>query len=144
MANNRIYYACQNVQLNGPSGTTGEIRATNNITAYYSSDIKFKENVTPITGATAIVKYIGADYFDWTDAYIAEHGGEDGYFVQKHDFGVIAQKVQAVFPKAVRTRPDGSLAVDYEKLGVLAFAALNEQEERIARLEALVAKLTKE
>ncbi len=126
------------------SGTTGEIRATNNITASFSSDIKFKENVTPITGATSIVKAIGADYFDWTDTYIAEHGGEDGYFVQKHDFGVIAQKVQAVFPRAVRTRPDGSLAVDYEKLGVLAFAALNEQEERIARLEALVAKLTKE
>lgn len=123
------------------SGTAGEIRATNNITAYFSSDIKFKENVTPITGATEIVKAIGADYFDWTDAYIAERGGEDGYFVQKHDFGVIAQKVQAVFPKAVRTRPDGSLAVDYEKLGVLAFAALIEQDERIAKLEALVAKL---
>jgi hypothetical protein len=125
------------------SGTGGEIRATNNITAYYSSDAKFKENVQPIIGAMEIVRAIGADYFDWTDAYIAEHGGEDGYFIQKQDFGVIAQKVQAVFPKAVRTRPDGSLAVDYEKLGVLAFPALIEQEERIARLEAIVAELTK-
>ena len=121
---------------------TGGIYATANITAYYSSDAKFKENVTPITGATEIVKAIGADYFDWTEEYIADHGGADGYFVQKSDFGVIAQKVQKVFPKAVRTRPDGSLAVDYEKLGVLAFAAVSEQEERIARLEAIVAKLT--
>jgi hypothetical protein len=118
------------------SGTAGEIRATNNVTAYYSSDAQFKENVQPITGACEIVRAIGGDYFDWTDAYIAEHGGEDGYFVQKSDFGVIAQKVQKVFPKAVRTRPDGSLAVDYEKLGVLAFPAIIEILDRLDALEA--------
>lgn len=125
------------------SGTAGEIRATNNITAYYSSDIKFKENVQEITSASSIVRAIGGKYFDWTDAYIAEHGGADGYFVQKQDFGVIAQDVQRVFPRAVRTRPDGSLAVDYEKLGVLAFPALVETMDRLDALEALVAQLTK-
>jgi hypothetical protein len=125
------------------SGTAGEIRATNNITAYYSSDIKFKENIQEITSASSIVRAIGGKYFDWTDAYIAEHGGADGYFVQKQDFGVIAQDVQRVFPRAVRTRPDGSLAVDYEKLGVLAFPALVETMDRLDALEALVAQLTK-
>lgn len=125
------------------SGTAGEIRATNNITAYYSSDIKFKENVQEIADASSIVRAIGGKYFDWTDAYIAEHGGADGYFVQKQDFGVIAQDVLRVFPRAVRTRPDGSLAVDYEKLGVLAFPALVETMDRLAVLEAAVAQLTK-
>jgi hypothetical protein len=125
------------------SGTAGEIRATNNITAYYSSDRKFKENITEITSAGSIVRAIGGQYFDWTDAYIADHGGEDGYFVQKQDFGVIAQNVLEVFPRAVRTRPDGSLAVDYEKLGVLAFPALVETMNRLDALEAIVAKLTK-
>jgi hypothetical protein len=118
------------------SGTTGEIRATNNITAYYSSDAKFKENVRIIDDATAKVVAIGGKYFDWTDAYIAEHGGEDGYFIQKADFGVIAQDVQAVFSQAVRIRPDGSLAVDYEKLSALAFAAIVELAKRIEVLEA--------
>jgi hypothetical protein len=117
------------------SGTTGEIRATNNITAYYSSDAKFKENVRVIDNAVAKVSAIGGKYFDWTDAYIAEHGGEDGYFIQKSDFGVIAQDVQAVFPQAVRTRPDGSLAVDYEKLSALAFAAIAELVKRVEVLE---------
>jgi hypothetical protein len=117
------------------SGTTGEIRATNNITAYYSSDAKFKENVRVIDDASAKVSAIGGKYFDWTDAYIAEHGGEDGYFIQKSDFGVIAQDVQAVFPQAVRSRPDGSLAVDYEKLSALAFAAIAELVKRIEVLE---------
>ena len=123
------------------SGTAGEIRATNNVTAYYSSDIKFKENVREIPNAAATAAAIGGKLFDWKDSYIEEHGGEDGYFIVKADFGVIAQDVLAKFPVAVRTRPDGSLAVDYEKLSALALAANAEHEARIAKLEALVAKL---
>jgi hypothetical protein len=118
------------------SATAGEIRATNNITAYYSSDIKFKENVRDIPDALATVNAIGGKLFDWKDSYIADHGGADGYFVQKADFGVVAQDVQKVFPIAVRTREDGSLAVDYEKLGALAFAALVELTKRVEALEA--------
>jgi hypothetical protein len=127
----------------GGSGTAGEIRATNNVTAYYSSDIKFKENVRNIPNAAATAAAIGGKLFDWKAEYIEEHGGEDGYFIVKADFGVIAQDVLAKFPVAVRTRPDGSLAVDYEKLSALALAANAEHEERIAKLEALVATLIK-
>jgi len=117
------------------SGTAGEIRATNNVTAFYSSDKKFKENVRDIENALTIVKAIGGKEFDWTDAYIKEKGGADGYFVQKADFGVIAQDVQAVFPKAVRARDDGSLAVDYAKLAALAFAAIVELNEKLEQLK---------
>jgi hypothetical protein len=118
-----------------PSGTSGEIRATNNITAFYSSDRKFKENIEIIPAALDKVLVIGGKTFDWTDEYITKHGGADGYFVQKSDFGVIAQDVQAVFPQAVRTRGDGTLAVDYEKLVALAFAAIVELRQEIAMLK---------
>lgn len=117
------------------SGTAGEIRATNNVTAYYSSDKKFKENVQDIENALFAVKEIGGKTFDWTDSYIAEKGGEDGYFVQKQDFGVIAQDVLRVFPRAVRKRPDGSLAVDYEKLVSLAFAAIVDLDSQLEQLK---------
>jgi hypothetical protein len=117
------------------SGTAGEIRATNNITAYYVSDRQFKENVQTIENALDKVDAIGGKTFDWTDAYIEAHGGEDGYFVQKADFGVIAQDVQAVFPKAIRTKPDGSLAVDYEKLVALAFQAIVELRAEVKELK---------
>jgi hypothetical protein len=116
------------------SGTAGEIRATNNVTAYYSSDARLKENVRPIENALGIVSAVGGKTFDWTDAYIAEHGGEDGYFVQKSDFGVIAQDVEAMFPLAVRTRDDGTLAVDYEKLVAVAFAAIKELKAELDEL----------
>ena len=118
------------------SGTSGEIRATNNVTAYYSSDASLKENIADIGNALNIVCAIGSKSFDWTDAYIASKGGEDGYFIQKSDFGVIAQDVQAVFPQAVRTREDGTLAVDYEKLSTLAFGAIQQLVKRIEVLES--------
>jgi hypothetical protein len=118
------------------SGTTGEIRATNNVTAFFSSDRKFKENIQDIESPLKKVIAIGGKTFDWTDEYVADHGGEDGYFVNKSDFGVIAQDVQDVFPVAVKTREDGALAVDYEKLCSLAFAAIKELEKRVAELEA--------
>ena len=76
---------------------------------------------------------IGGKLFDWTDDYIEAHGGEDGYFIRKADFGAIAQDVQAVFPLAVRTREDGSLALDYEKLVVLAFAAIAELNAKLGQ-----------
>ena len=117
------------------SGVVGEIRAANNITAYYSSDIRFKENIQDIPNALEKVNAIGGKLFDWTDDYIQNHGGEDGYFVIKSDFGVIAQDVQSVFPIATRTRPDGFLAVDYEKLCALAFAAIKELKSEIEELK---------
>jgi hypothetical protein len=39
--------------------------------------------------------------------------------------------VEKVFPLAVRSRDDGSLAVDYEKLVSLAFAAIVELNNKI-------------
>jgi hypothetical protein len=134
----------QNSQFNSvgvgtaASATTGEIRATNNITAYYSSDRKFKENIQEIPNALEKVDAIGGKLYDWTDEYIQDHGGEDGYFVQKADFGVIAQDVQSVFSIATRTRPDGSLAVDYEKLCALAFAAIKELKSEVEVLKGQI------
>jgi hypothetical protein len=122
------------------SGTAGEIRATNNITAYFSSDIKFKENIQEIPNALQTVNTIGGKLFDWTDSYLESHGGEDSYFLPKQDFGVIAQDVQLVFPRAVRVREDGSLAVDYEKLCALAFQAIKELTDKVELLQSKVGK----
>lgn len=117
------------------SGVTGEIRATNNVTAYYSSDARLKQNIRDIPDALDKALAIGGKLFDWTDDYIAQRGGEDGYFVRRADFGVIAQDVQAHLPEAVRAREDGMLAVDYEKLCALAFAAIKELNAKVEALQ---------
>ena len=118
------------------SGSAGSIRATGDITAFYSSDKNFKTNIKDIDNALRIVLAIGGKTFDWTDEYLSSHGGEDEYFVKKSDFGVIAQDVQSVFPAAVRERADGSLAVDYSKLCALAFAAIVELKTEIDALKS--------
>jgi len=131
-------YSSQNLSLGvgtAASGVVGEIRATNNVTAYYSSDERLKENIQDVPNALDIVTSIGSKTFDWTDAHIQKSGGEDGYFVRKSDFGVVAQDVQKVFPTAVRIRQDGTLVVDYAKLAVLSFGAIKELLKRVEALE---------
>jgi len=113
------------------SGTTGEIRATNNITAFYSSDESLKENVSVIPNALDKVKAIRGVEFDWTDKFIANNGGEDGYFVRKHDVGVIAQEIEKVLPEVVATREDGTKAVKYDRVVALLIEAIKELEAKV-------------
>jgi len=117
------------------SGTLGEIRAANNITAYYSSDSRLKENVVNIPDALAKVKSLNGVEFDWTDKYLEEHGGEDGYFLRKHDIGIIAQQLEQVLPEIVADRPDGYKAVKYERIVALLIEAIKELSEEVERLK---------
>ena len=117
-------------------GIAGEIRATGDITAYFASDVRLKEHVRPIDRALDIVLGIGGKLFDWRDDHIAARGGEDGLFVRKADFGVIAQDVEQVFPLAVRTRPNGQMAVDYAKLTAVAFQAIAELKAELDAVRA--------
>jgi Chaperone of endosialidase/Collagen triple helix repeat (20 copies) len=133
---------CKSLGVNtAPSGTAGEIRATNEITAYYSSDERLKENVVEIENALEKIDQIRGVYFDWTDEHIANRGGEDGYFVRKHDVGVIAQEIETVLPEVVADRDDGYKAVRYEKIVPLLIAAIKEQQQQIAQLSDTVNKL---
>lgn len=122
----------------GNSGTTGEIRATNEVTAYYSSDINLKENIVVIENALGKLSQIRGVMFDWKDSYISQRGGEDDYFVRKHDTGIIAQEVEAVLPEIVVTREDGTKAVKYEKLLGLVIQSINELALEVAELKKKV------
>ena len=113
------------------SGTSGEIRATNDITAYYSSDVRLKENIRKIENALELISMIEGVRYDWTDEYIEKRGGIDDYFVRKEDIGVIAQDLQKVLPEVVAERPDGYLAVRYEKIVALLLAALKELKKEV-------------
>jgi len=117
------------------SGTTGEIRATNDITAYYASDRTLKENIQPIENALVKLRQITGVMFDWTDEEIERRGGEDDYFVRKHDTGVIAQDVEVVLPEVVATRPDGHKAVKYEKMAGLIIQAINELADQVDEIK---------
>jgi len=115
------------------SGVAGEIRATNNITAFFSSDIRLKENIKNINNALEKVCQLNGVFFDWKEEELQKRGGEDGYFVRKHDVGVIAQEVEKVLPEIVATREDGIKAVRYELLVPLLLEAIKELKEQIKK-----------
>lgn len=116
------------------SGTTGEIRATNDVTAFYSSDVALKENIINIPDPLEALKKLNGVLFDWKKEYIDKRGGEDGYFVRKKDVGVIAQEVEKVLPEAVAQRSDGVKAVKYDRLTCLLIEAVKKLNEKIDTL----------
>jgi hypothetical protein len=117
------------------SGTTGEIRATNDVTAFYSSDVSLKENIKNIENPLEKVNQINGVTFDWTEDYIKQHGGEDQYFVRKNDVGVIAQEIEKVLPQVVATREDGIKAVKYDRIVALLIEAVKELKKEIEELK---------
>ena len=81
------------------------------------------------------VSKINGVEFDWTDEHIEKRGGEDGYFVRKHDVGVIAQEVLEVLPEVVREREDNTLAVDYERMVALLIEAVKDLKKEVEELK---------
>ena len=111
-----------------PSGTTGEIRATGDVTAYYSSDIRLKENIINISDPLEKLSYINGVEFDW----IPKEGIHSN---EGHDVGVIAQEIEKILPELVTTRENGYKAVRYEKIVALLIEAVKEQQSQIDELK---------
>ena len=110
------------------SGTSGRIDAANDIVAFSSSDIRFKENITPIENALDKISKISGNTYDWKAENKIEHGYEG------NDVGVIAQEIEAVLPQLVQTRENGFKAVKYDKLVALLIQGIKEQQQQIEKL----------
>ena len=115
----------------GASGTAGEIRATNNITAYYS-DERLKTKIGSIENALEKVKQIETMVYHANETAV-----ELGYDASKIEVGVTAQSVQRVQPEAVKPAPidEKYLTVQYERLVPLLIEAIKELEAQVAELK---------
>ena len=133
-----------NLQLNSlgvgtaASGTTGAIRATNDITAYYS-DARLKDFEGTIPNAVDKVKQLNGYYF--RENSVAKSLGYDN---DERQVGVSAQEVQAVLPEIVTEAPisDEYLTVKYEKLTPLLIEAIKEQQATIEKQQDQIDQLT--
>jgi hypothetical protein len=116
-----------------PSGTTGEIRATDNITAYYS-DERLKTKLGAIENPIEKVKSLSGFYFEANETAVAL-----GY-QKKREVGVSAQEVQAILPEIIAPAPidDKYMTVRYEKLIPLLIEAIKEQQKQIEELKSLL------
>ena len=121
--------------VNCDPGDIGTIRATGDITAFYSSDRSLKTNIKTIENALDKIDSITGVYFDWTDEFIEQNGGEDGYFIRKQDVGVIAQDLEPVLPEVVGTREDGIKAVKYDRIVALLIQGIKELRTEVNELK---------
>ena len=121
------------------SGTTGEIRATNTITAHYS-DARLKKFEGTIDNALDKVLSLNGYYFRTN-----ERAKEIGYVNENRQVGVSAQEVQAVLPEIIADAPINDVipreqerdykTVHYEKLVPLLIEAMKEQQKQIDELK---------
>jgi len=120
------------------SGTAGEIRATNNITAFFS-DERLKTKTGDIENALDKVCQIETMLYHANEVAVAL-----GYNASIQEVGVTAQSVQKVQPEIVVPAPidDKYLTVRYEKLVPLLIEAIKELNAKVAALEQVVAKST--
>ena len=113
------------------SGTSGEIRATNNITAYYS-DERLKDFMGTIPDALEKINKLNGYYFKEN-----ELAKSLGYSNERLQVGVSAQEVEKILPEIVTEAPIDSKykTVWYEKLVPLLIEAIKELTEKVKKLE---------
>lgn len=106
------------------SGTAGEIRATNNITAGYSDD-RLKNRLGPIENA--LEKVLSLTGFIYEPNELAKELGYEAK-VDERDVGLSAQDVQKILPEVVVPAPLDKeyLTVRYDKLVPLLVEAIKE------------------
>ena len=114
----------------GASGTTGEIRATNNITAFFSDD-RLKTRLGLIEDALQKLCTLEGFYYEPNE--VAQALG----YEKIREVGVSAQQVQKILPEIVVPAPidDKYLTVRYEKLIPLLVQAVKELSKRVEELE---------
>jgi uncharacterized membrane protein YebE (DUF533 family) len=114
----------------GASANTGEIRATNDITAFYSDD-RLKTKLGNIENALEKLTTLSGFYYEPNQT-----AQNLGYEVKRH-VGVSAQDVQAVMPEVVKPAPisDQYLTVQYEKLIPLLIEAIKELKAEVDELK---------
>ena len=113
------------VTFNNTLTINGALNVTGDITAFYTSDWRLKNNIVPIPDALDKVIAISGNTYDWN-----EKSNKSG-----NDVGVIAQEILEVLPEAVTTRDNGYLAVDYQKIVPLLIEAVKALSEKVDKLQ---------
>ena len=114
------------VVITGGVGISGALNVGGDITAFDTSDVTLKENITPIQNAVDKVLSISGNTFRWNEKSV--YNGEEGT-------GIIAQEIEALeLPGVTETREDGTKAVRYDRLVPLLIEAIKELDGKIKSL----------
>jgi hypothetical protein len=110
----------------------GTLNATSDVVAYYSSDPTLKENKELILNPLDKIDSIGGYSFDWK-----ESAEEYGKHLKGHDYGVMADEIQSIFPELVDVRDNGIRAVKYDKLVPLLIEGIKELKRELNMIKGV-------
>ncbi|OFY63512.1 MAG: hypothetical protein A2Y71_12190 [Bacteroidetes bacterium RBG_13_42_15] len=121
--------------------TGGNGRVEAGYSFFTASDARYKKNITELTESLVKILSLRGVRYDLVEDHDVNYG--EG----KH-IGFIAQELEEILPELVETGEDGYKSVAYDKIGPVLVEAIKEQQkhiesqdEKIARLEALVVEL---
>ena len=122
----RLKVKPRNGQYTGGVEVDGELDVTGDITAFASSDERFKDDIVPIPNALDKVLSISGNTFKWNN----------GSKIGQEDTGVIAQEIEKLeLPGVTTVRETGTHAVNYEKLVPLLIESIKELSGKVDNLE---------
>jgi len=111
---------------------TNHVYAEADVWAYYSSDPILKENKELIDNPLEKICKLGGYSFDWKD-----EAEEIGSHLKGHDYGLMADEVQRLFPEMVHTRENGIRAVKYDKLVPLLIEGIKELKQELNMIKGV-------
>jgi hypothetical protein len=112
------------------TANTGSIRATKNITSYYSDD-RLKTRLNNINNALDKVNQLNGFYYEANE--IAQSLGYD----KKREVGLSAQEVKSVLPEIIAAAPVDSqyMTIHYERVIPLLVEAIKELRAEVEKLK---------
>lgn len=114
---------------------TGDFEVSGDVISFGDSDRMLKDNLKVIENPIDKLKQLNGYTFTWN-----EQSTKSG----RHDVGVVAQEVEAVFPELVKTKLTGHKGVSYEKLTAVLIAGVNEQQQQIEQQQKQIDQLSKQ
>ena len=142
--------------LSGPLGVTGNLTVTGgkinatgtiegdllvsrgDVTCFYSSDRRLKEDITRIENAGETVDKLRGVRFKWRDEWFKEN---EVILAHQDDMGFIAQEVEDVVPEMVSEKGNGYKGVAYNKLVPLLLEAVKDLRQDVRRLEGEIKEI---
>lgn len=114
-----------------PTGTSGEIVATYQITSYYSDD-RLKDRIGNIENA--LDKVLSLNGFYYKANKVAQNLG----YTDELQIGLSAQEVNNVLPEIIAPAPIDNqyMTIHYERVVPLLVEAIKEQQKQIEELKA--------
>jgi hypothetical protein len=121
------------VNVTGDMAATGAVTGTS---SNFSSDRRFKKNITPVASALEKLSKLNPVNYDWRRDEFKERG-----FSDKKQWGFIAQEIEKVMPELVREDKNGYLSLNYNGVIPLLTKAMQEQQTEMEKQQKEIDEL---